>query len=190
MNHSTRGTFARAPGSSTSPNVTTQQLYHQDVYKATRNNRLIEGGLSANVGPTSTNLLYPRNEYLVDANNSTVYGSTPRVSTSVAPQRLFGSPVYASMNSEYAYLPNRTITDGEVTNDDSHGRFDMTPTLRVPLSRLTFLSVNTSANYRATYYSRSAGRRAGTVSDPYFRQLHRRCTPMSWALCSRRSGIA
>ena len=46
----------------------------------------------------------------------------------------------------------------------------MTPTLRAPLSRLTFLSVNTSANYRATYYSRSAGPTGGTVSDPYFRQ--------------------
>ena len=122
------------------------------------------------IRPTSTNLLYSRSEYLSDASNSTVYGSTPRVSTNVAPQRLFGSPVYASMNAEYAYLPNRSMTDGVVTNDDSHARVDMTPTLRVPLSRLTFLSVNTSANYRATYYSRSAGPTGGTVSDPYFRQ--------------------
>ena len=150
--------------------VQTQQLYYQDVYKATRNNRIIEGGLSAVFGPTSTNLLYSRNEFLSDASNSTVYGSTPRISANVAPQRLFGSPVYASLNSEYAYLPNRTIEDDEVTNDDSHGRFDVTPTLRVPLSRLTFLSVNTSADYRATYYSKSAGPLGGTISDPYFRQ--------------------
>jgi LPS-assembly protein len=151
-------------------NVVTQQLYYQDVYKATRNNRIIEGGLTAAFGPTSTNLLYSRSEYLSDANNSTVYGSTPRVSTSVAPQRLLGSPLYTSMNAEYAYLPSRTISNGVVTNDDSHARVDMTPTLRVPLSRLTFLSVNTSANYRATYYSRSAGPTGGTISDPYFRQ--------------------
>jgi LPS-assembly protein len=170
MNHSiSRNVRARARLEYFS-NVTTQQLYYQDVYKATRNNRLIEGGLSAIFGPTSTNLLYSRNEYLVDQENSTVYGSTPRVSTSVAPQRLFGSPIYASMNSEYAFLPNRTITDGVVTRDDSHNRFDVTPTLRVPLSRLTFLSVNTSANYRATYYSKSAGPTGNIVSDPYFRQ--------------------
>jgi LPS-assembly protein len=150
--------------------VVTQQLYFQDVYKATRNNRLIEGGLSAGFGPTSTNILYSRNEYLSGANSSTVYGSTPRVSTSVAPQRMFGSPIYASMNAEYAFLPNRSVNDGVVTSDDSHARVDMTPTLRVPLSKLTFLSVNTSANYRATYYSRSAGPTGGTVSDPYFRQ--------------------
>jgi LPS-assembly protein len=150
--------------------VVTQQLYYQDVYQATRNNRVIEGGLTAGFGPTSSNLLYSRSEYLSDSNSSTVYGSTPRISTNVAPQRLFGSPVYASMNAEYAYLPDRSISDGEVTRDDSHGRIDMSPTLRVPLSRLTFLSVNTSASYRATRYSRSAGPTGGTVDDPYFRQ--------------------
>ena len=74
------------------------------------------------------------------------------------------------MNAEYAYLPDRSITDGEVTRDDSHGRIDMAPTLRVPLSRLTFLSLNTSASYRATRYSRSAGPTGGTVDDPYLRQ--------------------
>ena len=94
------------------------------------------------------------------------------MTTSLAPQRIFGSPVYASLNTEYAYLPSRSVNDGVVTHDDSHGRFDMTPTLRAPLSRLTFLSVNTSANYRATYYSRSAGPTGGTVSDPYFRGDH------------------
>ena len=150
--------------------VTTQQLYYQDVYKATRNNRVIEGGLTAAFGPTSTSLLYQRSEYLSGADSSTLYGSTPRVTTTVAPQRIFGSPVYASLNTEYSYLPSRSINGGVVTSDDSHGRFDLTPTLRAPLSRLTFLSVNTSANYRATYYSRSAGPTGGTVSDSYFRQ--------------------
>ena len=81
--------------------VTTQQLYYQDVYKATRNNRVIEGGLTAAFGPASTSLLYQRSEYLSGANSSTIYGSTPRVTTSVAPQRIFGSPVYASLNTEY-----------------------------------------------------------------------------------------
>src|SRR6185503_5746258 len=130
----------------------------------------IEGGLTAAFGPASTSLRDQRSEYLSGANSSTIYGSTPRVTTSLAPQRIFGSPVYASLNTEYAYLPSRSVNDGVVTHDDSHGRFDMTPTLRAPLSRLTFLSVNTSANYRATYYSRSAGPTGGTVSDPYFRQ--------------------
>jgi LPS-assembly protein len=170
MNHTVSRTMRARARLEYFSDVTTQQLYYQDVYKATRNNRVIEGGLTAAFGPTSTSLFYQRSEYLSGANSSTIYGSTPRVTTSVAPQRIFGSPVYASLNTEYSYLPSRSVNDGVVTSDDSHGRFDMTPTLRAPLSRLTFLSINTSANYRATYYSRSAGPTGGTVSDPYFRQ--------------------
>jgi LPS-assembly protein len=170
MNHAISPTIRARARLDYFSDVVTQQLYYQDVYQATRNNRVIEGGLTAAFGPTSTSLLYSRSEYLSDAANSTVYGSTPRLATNVAPQRLFGSPVYASVNAEYAYLPNRSVTDGEVTRDDSHGRMDLAPTLRVPLSRLTFLSVNTSASYRATRYSRSAGPTGGTVSDPYLRQ--------------------
>jgi LPS-assembly protein len=166
MNHTiTRNIRARARLEYFS-DVTTQQLYYQDVYKATRNNRVIEGGLTAAFGPTSTSLLYQRSEYFNGSDSSTLYGSTPQVTTNIAPQRIFGSPIYASINTEYEYLPSRSTTAGVVT----HGRFDLMPTLRAPLSRLTFLSVNTSANYRATYYSRSAGPTGGTVSDPYFRQ--------------------
>ena len=40
------------------------------------------------------------------------------------------------------------------TLDNSLSRVDVAPSLRVPLSRLTFLSVNTSAAHRMTYYSR------------------------------------
>jgi LPS-assembly protein len=150
-------------------NVVTQQLYYQDVYQATRNNRLIEGGLTATFGPISTNALYSRSEYISDARNSTLYGSTPRISTNVAPRRLFSSTVYASLNAEYAYLPNRSLVDGDVTRDDSHSRIDMMPTLRVPLSRLPYLSVNTSGSYRATRYSRREGV-TGTIDVPYIRQ--------------------
>jgi LPS-assembly protein len=149
--------------------VVTQQLYYQDVYQATRNNRLIEGGFTAGFGPTSTSALYSRSEYISGANSSTVYGSTPRISTNVAPQRLFNSTVYASLNAEYAYLPNRSVVDGEVARDDSHSRIDVMPTLRVPLSKLPYLSVNTSGSYRATRYSRREGL-TGTVDVPYLRQ--------------------
>jgi LPS-assembly protein len=150
--------------------VITQQLYHQDVYQASRNSRVIEGGISAALWRTSTNIAYQRSELLSSGTSATVYGSTPRVSTSVAPQRLFGTPVYASLNAEYAYLPNRSTTDGIVTRDDSHSRIDVTPAIRVPMSRLTFLSVNTSASYRTTRYSRRVGSTGSTIDEPYLRQ--------------------
>jgi len=148
-----------------------QQLYHQNIYQASRNRRTIEAGLTGSVGPVSTSTLYQRSEVFSSSTSSTVYGSTPRVTASLAPQRLFRAPIYASINSEYGFIPSRSVVDDVVVQDDSFGRLDVTPTIRVPLSRLTFLSVNTSATYRTTRYSRRATTSGGALDDrAYVRQ--------------------
>jgi LPS-assembly protein len=151
--------------------LVTQQLYNQNLYAATRNRRLIEAGLTAGFGPVMTSMLYQRSELFTSDRTSQIYGSAPRVSANYAPQRLFNAPIYASANAEYAVLPNRSISDGVVVSDLGYSRLDVAPTVRVPMSRLTFLSVNTSATYRTTYYSKSSlltG--AAVVDDPYVRQ--------------------
>jgi len=149
--------------------VLTQQLYQQNIYEASRRNRIIEAGASDVFGPLSTTLLYQRNETFNNETSSFLYGSTPKVSALLAPQQLFGAPIYASMNSEYAYLPYRSLTSGVVTQDNSLSRVDVAPSLRVPLSRLTYLSVNTSAAHRMTYYSRSFNERLLPVDDSLIR---------------------
>ena len=152
-------------------NIVNQQLYHQNIYQASRRNRVVEGGLTGAVGPLSTSVLYQRNETFDNSNDSQVYGSTPRISASLAPRQLFTSPAYASVNAEYAFLPYRSMRSGVVSRDESLSRMDVTPSIRVPLSRLTFLSVNTSAAYRTTFYSRSAQTSAGLpVPGSYLRQ--------------------
>jgi LPS-assembly protein len=147
-----------------------QQLYHQDIYQASQNRRTIEAGLTGNHGPISTSALYQRQESFSDADNTNVYGSTPRVTASLSPQRLFNAPIYATVNSEYAFLPNQSVSNGLVTRDDSFGRLDVTPTVRIPMSRLTFLSINTSATYRTTRYSRSVGDSSALSDRAYVRQ--------------------
>jgi len=151
--------------------VLTQQLYHQNIYEASRRNRLIEAGASDIFGPLSTTVLYQRNETFNNDTSSFLYGATPRVSAQLAPQQLFGAPVYASMNSEYAFLPYRSLdlAKGIVTQDNSLARVDIAPSVRLPLSRLTYLSVNTSAAHRMTYYSRSADQRGLPVDDSLIR---------------------
>jgi LPS-assembly protein len=144
--------------------IATQQLYHQNIYQATRSTRVIDGSLSGSFGRLSASAWYQRNEYINSADittgstRSTVYGSTPRLSASVAPAMLFGTPIYASANTEYSFIPQKDLTDGKLLDprdDRSLGKFDLSPSLRVPLSRLTFLSANTSATYRSTFYTRS-----------------------------------
>ena len=149
----------------------TQQLYHQNIYQATQPRTYIEAGLTGNLGPLATSALYQRSELFSDAETSSVYGSTPQITASLSPLRLFSAPIYASVNSQYAYLPSEVISSGVVTSDTSFGLLDVTPTIRVPLSRLTFLSVNTSATYRTTRYSRTFDSQTQTYSnEPFMRQ--------------------
>ena len=137
--------------------LVTQQLYQQNVAYATQPYTIIEGGVSSSVGPLSASAQYLRNELFSSSSSTSsfVYGNTPRVTSSLAPQMLFGSQVYGSVNGEYAYLPYRQINDGVITLDRSLGRVDVAPSVRVPLSKLTYLSVNTSATQRTTYYTKS-----------------------------------
>ena len=155
--------------------LTTQQLYHQDIYQATRSTRVIDGSVSGTFGRTSLSAQYQRNEYLTGTNSSSVYGSTPRLAANVAPQMLFGTPIYASASTEYAFIPNRQLGDvdghREILNDSSLGRWDLAPSLRVPLSRLTYLSANTSASYRSTFYSRSLDADKRLTSKNLLRQF-------------------
>jgi LPS-assembly protein len=135
--------------------VALQQLYYQNVYQATQRQRRIAGGLSGASGPLSAGIYYSRTEIFSSNTSSSIYGTTPRMTANLAPQRLFGSPVYAALNTDYSYAPNRARTAGTATSDFSFGRFDVAPTLRAPLSKLTFLSVNSTAGYRLTAYSKS-----------------------------------
>ncbi len=149
--------------------VFSQQIYHQNIYQASRRSRIVEAGASDVFGPLATTLLYQRNETFDSEERSVLYGSTPKLTAILAPQQLFGAPIYASLNSEYGYLPYRNITSNVVTLDNSLSRVDLAPSVRMPLSRLTYLSVNTSAGYRTTYYSRSFNARGVAVADSFVR---------------------
>ena len=147
--------------------VVSQQLFNQNLFQATRQTRLVEAGLSGTFGPLQASAQYQRNELFSNRQDTVLFGSTPRLTADLAQQRLFGSTVYGSLSSEFSYQPYRFLSDGVVTRDDTRAVFQVAPQLRVPLSRLTYLSVNTSATHRVTYYSRSVspdGERAEPVS--------------------------
>jgi LPS-assembly protein len=148
----------------------TQQLYQQNLYQASNATRTIEAGLVASWRLLTTSALFQRVETSTGTNTSQVYGSSPRITTSVAPRRLPGMPVYASVVTDASYLPYRRVVDGLVTSDRSLARVDAQPTLRAALSRLTFLTFNTSASFRATYYSRSANLQGQVTGDSLVRR--------------------
>jgi LPS-assembly protein len=148
----------------------TQQLYNQNVARSTNPSRTIDGNLSGAIGLLSINASTQWTETFSGTTQSQQYGGTPRITANVAPRQIFGTPVYAGLNSEYAYLPNRRITDGIVTFDNSLHRADISPSARVPLSKLTFLTVNNSATFRTTYYSRSFDEDNDPIDQPLTRK--------------------
>jgi LPS-assembly protein len=135
--------------------LVTQQLYQQNVYQASYPIRTIEGSFAGSWGALSTNALFQRTELFSSRTSSTLSGSTPRISSAIAPTRMFGLPLYGSVSGEYANLPYESRSDGRVTSDNSLARFELAPTLRVPLTALSYLSVNSTASYRTTYFDRS-----------------------------------
>lgn len=150
-------------------NIISQQLYQQNLYRASNPVRAIEGAVTGNWGALSSNVSYQRTEVFTSEERSLVYGSTPRVTSALAPQRLFGLPLYGAVSGEYAHLPYRDIQNGVVALDKTLSRVDLNPSVRIPLSGLTFLTVNSNAAFRTTYYNRSASPDGLLIPEPLMR---------------------
>ena len=153
-----------------STSILTQQLYQQSLYQASNATRTIEGGIQGIWGGLTTSALFQRTETFTGVDSSQLYGSTPRLTAAIAPRRVFGLPVYVSLNNDFSHLPFRQMSNGRVTSDKSLERLDVLPSVRAALSRLTFLTLNTSASYRTTYYSRSADRQGRIIEEPLTRR--------------------
>ena len=150
--------------------ILTQQLYHQNVARSSNPMRTVDGNLSGALRAVNINASVQWTEVFSTQEQSQQYGGTPRILTTVAPRQIFGMPIYAGLNSDYAYQPYRTVNNGVVTDDRTLHRFDISPTARIPLSKLTFLTMNNSVTYRNTYYSRSYDATGVIVDDPLDRQ--------------------
>ena len=151
-------------------NLITRQLYQQSFNQASNATRTVEAGLAGTWGGLTTSALFQRIETFTGADTSQLYGSSPRITAAVAPQRLFGLPIYGSITSDFAHLPFRQVTNGRTTSDRSLTRLDVLQTLRAALSRLSFLTVNTSLSYRTTYYTRSADLAGRVTEEPLTRR--------------------
>ncbi len=149
--------------------LVTQQLYQQDVFNASRRQRVVSGTWSGIWRQYSLTGGFQRSELLELTGGGLVYGGAPRASAAISPVRLWGLPVYGSVQTEYSRSVYRTTSAAGRVDDLGLQRYDATPTLRLPLSRWPFLTINSSATWRNTFYSDSldtAGRRS---TDPISR---------------------
>ena len=134
--------------------LATEQRYNYDIYAATNRQRNFNGSLTGNWGATSAGVTVDRQEYVTDDNNSQTAGSMPRLTFSRAEKRIFDLPVYWGVSSEYVTL-ERSAKANAVTSDSSLSRIDFLPGLRFPFTKWSFLTFNSTLQFRDTYYTES-----------------------------------
>lgn len=134
--------------------VTVQQLYNQDIYRSSNRQRRIGGNVTGNWGPYLVSGSLQRDEVFYSSTSSTVVGSLPRVSVSRSEKPIGSLPVYFQLTGEYGALV-REDRNGETVTDRGANRVDVVPMVRFPFTRWPFLTVNSSAAYRTTWWSRS-----------------------------------
>lgn len=150
--------------------IVTSQTFNTNIYDTTRNQRAFGGNLVGAWSTYSLNATLDHREYFYDTTNSVLSGSLPRVTLSRNERPLVGSSVYVSVGSEYAhFLRDARTATSEV--DSSLSRFDLSPQIRFPFKKWQWFTVNSTASWRDTYYTRSLAAGTNQVVD---QDLHRR----------------
>jgi len=151
--------------------VTAQQTYNLNIFDASQSQRRIQGSLSGSVGTFAVNTSFDRTETFTGTTNAALYGSTPRISISRGEQPIGNLPLYVTFGTELVRLDRRTgdpASPGSI--DQSLARFDVSPTLRFPFTKLRFVQINSSVTWHGTYWTRSQLDDSHPINDPISRR--------------------
>jgi LPS-assembly protein len=134
---------------------TTMQTFNTNVYDASRTSRTVGANVVGAWNSYSMNSTFDRSEYFTDATHSVLTGNAPRISISRNERPITrGSQLYFSVNGEYADFVRESRAGDDVL-DSSLGRVDFLPQVRFPFKRWQWFTVNSTASWRQTMYSRS-----------------------------------
>jgi LPS-assembly protein len=143
--------------------IATQQLY-QDVYQSDqRQRRDITANLSGSVARMRITAGGELHEYFYNRSDPETgavsasrqrNGRMPIVNVSMPDRAIGSSKIYIGGAAQAAYLLDQQNLDDPLTKQNLF-RFDGGPTLRAPLSTLSFLSATADASWRITQWSKS-----------------------------------
>ena len=154
--------------------LSTQQLYHTNIYEMTNRTRSIAGSVSGAWSGVSVTGNYRRDEIFGSETSSNLNGYAPSVNANLSSKRIGMSPFYLAFNSEAArvlYVNRSEDASGvEFKEDLTLGRVDVSPTLRATISTLPYLSVNGTVVYRHTYLTESLDEEGAQVEVPVTRR--------------------
>ena len=139
-------------------NIDVQQTYNHNVFDASNSSRSMSGNVSGQVGRYQLSGTFDRSETFFGGTHSAVYGGGPRVTVGQGKTEIPGTPLYYSLDTEYVRLLRasriRNATATEVV-DSGLNRFDVNPTLQFPFTQWPFLTFDSSAQFRWTYWDES-----------------------------------
>jgi LPS-assembly protein len=144
--------------------IVTSQTFNTNINDISRNQRAFGGNLVGAWGTYSLNATMDHREYFWDLTNSVLSGSWPRVSLSRNERPIVGSSVYFSVGSEFAHFlrDSRSATSDF---DSSFSRLDVSPQIRFPFKKWQWFTVNSTVNWRDTFYTRSQVPGTSTLSE-------------------------
>ena len=132
--------------------VNVQQTYHTRVSEASRRDRTFGGNLTGTWGASTLSGTLDWRETFFGDTESTLHGSAPRVSFRRAERPVGDLPIYVSLDSEYAGLLRQRRAE-DLRDDSGLTRLDLSPRVRVPFTAWPFLTINSSAGWRGTYWT-------------------------------------
>ena len=135
--------------------VQTMQTFNTNINDASRNRRTYGVNVVGSWLNYSLNSTFNRTENFYTTTSSVVTGDTPRVTFSRNDRPIFGtSPLYFSASSEFVHFVRET-NDPSGATDTSLSRFDVFPQVRYPFKKWQWFTVNSTAAFRDTFYTRS-----------------------------------
>ena len=134
--------------------IVSSQTFNTNIYDSSRNRRSFGANLVGAWGNYSANATFDHSEYFFNTTDSNLSGSWPRVSINRSERPILNSPVYFSLTSEWASLLRGTRT-ADIEVDTGLNRFDISPQIRYPFKRWQWFTVNSTLNWRDTFYTRS-----------------------------------
>jgi LPS-assembly protein len=132
------------------------QSFNTNYVNTYVNQRSFGGNAVGAWGAYSMNATVDHTEYFSSETASATSGSWPRIALNRNEKIIPGTPVYFSATGEYAGLLRNqqdTSTSFELNQDVT--RLDFNPQIRFPFKKWQWFTVNSTAAWRDTHYSRS-----------------------------------
>ncbi len=149
--------------------ISTQQIYQQNIYDLSLRTRSYGASVSAGTGRYRFSGQYDKTDVFTGTSASRV-GEGPFGNFSIAEKPIGQSLVYFGATANGGYLIRQDDIDNPLTNRGLW-RFDTLPRVSLPISNLSALTVTTSAAWRYTFWTASLDPTIGRVPDAISRQV-------------------